>query len=93
MPRSSSAEGVRRYTAKRQEYLNGIKGLRGCYDCGIWLPPEILEFDHVPERGAKSFSLGACAKPWDRLTAEVAKCDVVCPTCHRARTHGRGPYR
>jgi hypothetical protein len=62
----------------------------GCMDCGL-KEPAIMDFDHVPERGPKLFSLGAgvLTKPWASLRAERAKCDVVCPNCHRRRTLAR----
>lgn len=62
-----------------------------CVDCGIELPPECMEFDHV--RGEKSFTVSAWQKQKLReglsyeelVRREIAKCDVRCPTCHRVR--------
>lgn len=56
-----------------------------CVDCGVQLPAEVMELDHV--RGVKSFSLGGRVRSYDPalVEAEVAKCDVRCPNCHRMR--------
>ncbi len=66
---------------------------RPCTDCGQSFPPEVLEFDHVPERGEKLFSLSTADRTgrWSLtdIAAEIRKCDVVCPTCHRLRTYYR----
>jgi hypothetical protein len=58
-----------------------------CVDCGVELPPEVMEADHV--RG-KSFPLTATAIARERRTveevaAELAKCELRCPNCHRMR--------
>ncbi len=48
-----------------------------------------MEFDHRdPE--TKLFALTssrAMLKPREELLAEIAKCDIVCANCHRARTY------
>lgn len=61
-----------------------------CVDCGLRLPPECMEFDHV--RDIKLFSIAgwenARLGSVDRKQAvlnEIAKCDVRCPNCHRLR--------
>lgn len=59
-----------------------------CTDCYIELPPQVMDFDHV--RGAKEFNLGHSASgnkyvSFDALRAEIEKCDVRCPNCHRLR--------
>lgn len=59
---------------------------RPCVDCGIELPPEVMECDHV--RGTKSFALTQGTvrrRTLDAVLAEIAKCDVRCPNCHRMR--------
>lgn len=56
-----------------------------CHDCGKRYPPVVMDFDHVPERGPKLNSIGSIRSK-EKALAEIAKCDVVCPTCHRIRT-------
>jgi len=68
----------------RKHYIESIKILAGCKDCGIQ-DPEMLSFDHV--RGEKKFNI--CSR-WDvsmaKLQLEIAKCEVVCHNCHAKRT-------
>ena len=57
-----------------------------CIDCGE-SDPIVLEFDH---QGDKSFTIGAVASvspAFNRLIAEVAKCQVRCANCHRKKTY------
>jgi 5-methylcytosine-specific restriction endonuclease McrA len=67
-----------------------------CLDCGRDdLPPEAMDLDHVPERGEKVFGVnrGTVGRRTRAVVqAEIAKCDRVCPTCHRLRTIARGQY-
>ena len=62
-----------------------------CADCGGRWHPLVMEFDHLPGTeklinvgDARVRKLGA-----DKIRAEIAKCEVVCPTCHRVRTFRR----
>ena len=79
---------------KRMRYEGKIRGLileakdRPCTDCGGRWHPLVMEFDHLPGTG-KLLNIGdgkARKYGWDKLRAEIAKCEVVCPTCHRIRT-------
>ena len=59
-----------------------------CVDCGNAHPPQIMEMDHV--RGERKFSLNLqqVVRPFctaEVFEAELAKCEVRCPTCHRLR--------
>lgn len=56
-----------------------------CVDCGSRLPAEIMELDHV--RGVKAFGFGGKirSRTTEEVTAEIAKCEVRCPNCHRLR--------
>jgi|SRR5882672_9824705 len=60
-----------------------------CVDCGVELPPQVMEFDHV--RGEKLFNICRSYNgkdlyvSYEMLHAEIAKCDVRCPNCHRLR--------
>lgn len=73
------------------EELQAFKRKNGCFDCKVMYPHYILEFDHRPEfkkidnvyRVYKKFGK-------DKAWQEVAKCDVLCANCHKARTFERG---
>jgi len=57
-----------------------------CVDCGE-ADPVVLDFDHV--RGKKHLSVSTMiiqGFSWERVAAEIAKCDVRCANCHRRRT-------
>lgn len=58
-----------------------------CYDCGKEYPPVLMDFDHVPERGPKLFGISRMERQSkEKILEEIAKCDIVCPLCHRIRT-------
>lgn len=61
---------------------------RPCVDCGQKYAPDVMDFDHVPDRGGK---LGRVAMRGSvpAILAEARKCDVVCSNCHRIRTRRR----
>jgi hypothetical protein len=83
-----------KWREKRMRYEAKIRGRKlaakdkPCTDCGGRWHPLVMEFDHLP--GAeKHMNVGdahARAMGWERVRAEIAKCEVVCPTCHRIRT-------
>lgn len=56
-----------------------------CADCKIHYPPKEMSYDHVS--GKKLFNLGGSLlnRTKEEVVAEIAKCDVVCISCHRAR--------
>jgi hypothetical protein len=58
-----------------------------CVDCGV-KDARVLEFDHRdPLTKLESVSLVARQGiAWQRIEAEIAKCDVRCANCHRRRT-------
>jgi hypothetical protein len=64
---------------------------RPCADCGVRYPYYVMDFDHRPGT-TKKVNLTVLVKrgpAQDILLAEIAKCDVVCANCHRARTYQR----
>jgi hypothetical protein len=74
-----------RFLAKRRAFINALKAVP-CKDCGNSYPPCVMDFDHLSN---KSFNISQ--KIWcsmEELTAEIAKCDVVCANCHRIRSFG-----
>jgi hypothetical protein len=58
-----------------------------CVDCGE-ADPIVLEFDHV--RGVKLMNVARMTSgstySWNKIEAEIAKCDVRCANCHRRKT-------
>jgi hypothetical protein len=69
-------------TRRILEYLKS----HPCVDCGEGRPLR-LSFDHV--RGKKEFTIAnhyLLAVTWDRLLAEIQKCDVRCMNCHTEKT-------
>jgi len=55
-----------------------------CVDCGRTFPPAAMDFDHV--RGVKVANISQMLRsPRAELDAEIAKCELVCATCHRLR--------
>jgi hypothetical protein len=76
-----------RSEAKRKLRLKDLKN-RPCMDCGGRFPPECMDFDHV--RGVKVMGISHLYRySMDRLTKELAKCELVCANCHRIRTKAR----
>jgi len=68
---------------KMREFLSASK----CADCGT-CDFAVLEFDHR-EVGKKSYEVSRLISnpiSWQSVSAEIAKCDVVCANCHRRRT-------
>lgn len=64
-----------------------------CVDCGE-RDPIVLDFDHV--RGPKVAEVSrlvASGIGWEKIAAEIAKCEVRCANDHRRVTHGRRQRR
>lgn len=84
---------VRQAFAKRlallAERINALKD-RPCTDCGVRYPSYVMDFDHVHgEKVADICAMRRKTMEWERIVAEIEKCEVVCSNCHRARTHAR----
>ena len=57
-----------------------------CIDCGE-RDVLVLEFDHRdPALKWKGVGVLVMTKRWQRVLAEIEKCDVRCVNCHRRRT-------
>jgi hypothetical protein len=82
------------WRAKRLRWEAKIRALilaakdRPCTDCGGRWHPMVMEFDHLPGTEKRTDMGDARARKlgWRTVQAEIAKCEVVCPTCHRLRT-------
>ena len=70
-------------------YLKEVKEKNPCMDCKISYPYYMMDFDHV--RGKKQANVAELINTLSkkRIDTEIAKCEVVCSNCHRARTYMR----
>ena len=79
---------------KRQAVVDRVDAMKAttpCHDCGRLYPSCCMDFDH--KHGTKQAEVGvlvACTATWERIEAEIEKCDLVCANCHRIRTKGAG---
>jgi hypothetical protein len=84
-------EMVRRAEAVRvAQYRRRIDELRSqpCTDCGQSFDPVCMDFDQLRD---KDFNISQMVRSysWDKIKAELAKCELVCSNCHRLRTKNR----
>ena len=89
---AASPDDVERRRATWRAQARLLDDLRRvpCADCGRRYEPCAMDFDH--REGASKVSgvtrmIGRFGTA--RKLAEVAKCDIVCANCHRARTYVR----
>lgn len=66
---------------------------QSCADCGE-RDPVVLEFDHRDgaEKTRDVCLLVGGGYSWERVVAEMVKCDIVCANCHRRRTAARATH-
>lgn len=88
--RQRSRDKVDVVRQKRLVLINQIKMERGCADCGYAENPVALHFDHR-DPTQKLFGIAkALTCSWERLQAEIEKCDVRCANCHAIRSAQEG---
>ncbi len=64
-----------------------------CVDCGCQYESYIMEFDHTGHKTLEVSAMVARHYSISRILEEIAKCELVCVLCHRARTFSRGQHR
>ena len=76
--------------AEFQRWYQALKEGKPCTDCGESFPAGAMQFDHRPGQ-EKRGNVGDLARKLSKnlVIAEIAKCDLVCATCHAIRTVGR----
>lgn len=81
---------AKRANWRRQAAMLDVLRDRPCADCGGRFPPCSMDFDHRIPPLKLSRVPALIGRAGDgRILAEVAKCDIVCANCHRARTFRR----
>lgn len=79
------------YFDERYLRLRALKA-EPCMDCGETYPWYVMDFDHR-DRATKIGCVATMVRQtiaWERVLAEISKCDLVCVCCHRLRTYGVG---
>lgn len=85
-------EEIVKANAKRRENLhklvNEIKNTP-CTDCGKSYPHYCMDFDHLGDKIMAVAHMVHNNYSFDKIKAEIAKCELVCALCHRDRTYKR----
>lgn len=80
-------QNTKKQRQKVRDRVNELKN-KPCADCKIWYPYYVMDFDHLKDKECRVAILMNNAG-WDRIKAEIDKCEVVCANCHRERTFKR----
>jgi 5-methylcytosine-specific restriction endonuclease McrA len=73
---------------KRDRKLKAIAYLGGvCTDCGNKFHPSVYEFHHINPEDKDRDPSKMLSLSWERLSAELDKCKLLCANCHRLEHH------
>ena len=74
---------------ERESYVQNVKAVTPCVDCGQIQNPWAMDFDHV--RGVKKNSISQLIRKGTlkAIKLEITKCELRCGVCHRYRTQNR----
>lgn len=76
---------------RRADFRNRIRYIKEsnpCVDCGGFFHFSAMDFDHTEDN--KSFGVAMFGGyKWEKVQAEIDKCELVCSNCHRVRTWKR----
>lgn len=86
-------KGRERMRIRRADFrkkLIEIKESNPCMDCGIQYPHHTMEYDHINKDKLMNVThMLTGSRSWASIEREIAKCELVCANCHRARTFKR----
>lgn len=89
--RDTWAEAQKESRRKRKQIIIDIKEKSPCFDCGIFYPHYVMDFDHRnPKEKVETIARMISLVGVSKILEEIEKCDLVCANCHRIRTHIRG---
>ena len=86
---SRSSARNRRQKKKNKAFVDRVKRMFSCVDCGE-SDPVVLEFDHV--KGEKRRAIADMVSNYysvKTIKDEIRKCEIRCANCHRKKTHER----
>ena len=78
----------RKVEAQRRDLLLALRD-RPCSDCAQRFAPFVMQFDHRDPSNKRFLVCATWLSSEARILKEAAKCDIVCPNCHRDRTFVR----
>lgn len=73
---------------KSRPLLREYLATHPCVDCAE-TDIGVLEFDHLRDKSADVSRLVSSGLSWERIMAEIEKCEVRCANCHRRITRQR----
>lgn len=78
------------HKAKRRKFIDDYKAARGCISCDE-TDPICLDLDHRPDEKKVMHvaAMVSTGQSFEKLIAELLKCDVRCANCHRKITRAR----
>lgn len=79
--KARDAEQFKIIAAKLWDYLLA----HPCVDCGN-NNPLVLEFDHIQSKFKSISQMKSMSFSWNKIQAEIDKCEVRCANCHRIKT-------
>ncbi|HZQ07219.1 MAG TPA: hypothetical protein VFD70_11620 [Anaerolineae bacterium] len=85
-----SAEQVQTKAQRNRQLITEYLLTHPCVDCGE-SDVVVLEFDHVGGKERLISKMVRAGVAWERVLAEIEKCEVRCGNCHKkktAREHG-----
>ena len=90
-----STKSRKRYKKRNHRIVFDYLVRHPCDECGC-TDKTILQFHHIDEKDDEVGNLVNKGSPVERLLAEIEKCRVLCPNCHRKatlRTIGGHPFK
>ena len=86
---SRSSARNKRQRKKNKAFVDRVKRMFNCVDCGE-SNPVVLDFDHV--KGEKKRAIADMVSNYysiKTIKEEMRKCEIRCANCHRKKTHER----
>lgn len=83
--KACGAEVKRLDRAEKAEYIRRLREITACMDCGKRYHHSMMEFHHRNPI-EKMFNVSeATNRNWEKVLAEIDKCDIICANCHNYR--------
>ena len=89
MGKSNISASKRKHYLMKREFLNGLKHMKPCVDCGVAYPYYVMEWDHRPGVVKRKHVAHLSTYSKEVILLEISKCDLVCSNCHKERTQQR----